>query len=157
MSTIQLNQPVSDFSLLSTDGKAFRLSDKKGRKVVVYFYPKDDTPGCTQEGKDFTEHLSEFTRLNTVVVGISRDNLASHQKFKCKYQYGFELLSDEEEKICKPFDVIIKKNMFAKIIFGIERSTFLIDEQGILRKEWRKVSVKGHVMEVLEAVKSLSS
>lgn len=153
MAPVQLNKPVSDFSLPSTNGKIFTLSACRGKKVVVYFYPKDNTPGCTQEGKDFTEHLDEFTRLNTIVVGISRDDMASHQKFKCQYNYGFELLSDENETVCQLFDVIIKKNMFAKLIFGIDRSTFLIDEKGILRKEWRKISVTGHVQAVLESVR----
>ena len=153
MTTVQLNQPVPDFSLPSTDGKIFTLSACKGKKVILYFYPKDDTPGCTQEGKDFTEHLAEFTRQNTIVVGVSRDTLASHEKFKCKYNYEFPLLSDEDSRVCKLFDVIIKKNMFAKLIFGIERSTFLIDEKGTLRREWRKVSVTGHVEEVLAAIR----
>jgi peroxiredoxin Q/BCP len=123
--------------------------------VVVYFYPKDSTPGCTTEGQDFRDKIHTFRRRNTVILGISRDSVKSHENFKAKQQFPFDLLSDADESACRLFDVIREKNMYGRKVMGIERSTFLIDDQGILRREWRKVAVKGHVDEVLEAIKAL--
>ena len=123
--------------------------------MVVYFYPKDSTSGCTTEGQDFRDSINTFRRRKTVILGISRDSIKSHENFKAKQEFPFELLSDADEKACKLFDVIKEKNMYGRTVMGIERSTFLIDDSGKLRKEWRKVKVKGHVDEVLEAIKDL--
>lgn len=153
---LAINHPVEDFSLPSTDNTAFSLSANAGKHVVIYFYPRDDTPGCTLEGQDFRDHLPEFTKENCIVAGISRDNLKSHQCFKEKMQFPFELLSDEDEKVCNLFGVMKMKNMYGKQVLGIERSTFVIDAQGILRKEWRGVKVPGHVQEVLDFVTTLN-
>lgn len=132
-----------------------RLSDFKGKNIVLYFYPKDSTPGCTLEGQDFRDNKSKFSARNTVILGVSRDSIKSHENFKSKQSFSFDLLSDPDEKLCKQFDVIKEKNMYGKKVIGIERSTFLIDEDGILVKEWRKVKVKEHVGEVLEEIKKL--
>lgn len=156
MSTVAVGKKVRDFSLPMTGDQTFKLSDCRGRKVVLYFYPRDNTPGCTTEGQDFRDNHSRFKRQKTLVFGISRDSLKSHENFKARHEFPFELLADAEEKACRQFDVIREKNMYGKKVMGIERSTFLIDEQGVLRQEWRKVRVKGHVDEVLEAVKGLS-
>ena len=129
-----------------------RLSDFQGKNVVIYFYPKDSTPGCTIESKAFRDHYADFQTKNTEVIGISRDNLKSHCKFIDNHQLNFPLISDEDESICKLFDVLKEKSMFGKKYFGIDRSTFLIDENGILQKEWRNVSVMGHVKAVLNAI-----
>ncbi len=155
MADVKLNKKVPDFSADSTGGE-FRLSDCKGKNVVIYFYPKDSTPGCTLEGQDFRDNIAKFRRNKTVVVGVSRDSLASHEKFKTKQEFPFELLSDRDETLCKLFDVIKEKNMYGKKVMGIERSTFLIDADGKLRREWRKVKVDGHVEDVLEAVRELN-
>ncbi|MEZ5543200.1 MAG: peroxiredoxin [Pseudomonadota bacterium] len=157
MSKIKLGKKVPDFRLPATGDQELALSDFRGKRVVVYFYPKDSTPGCTTEGQDFRDSIHTFRRRNTVILGISRDSLRSHENFKAKQQFPFELLADTEEDVCRLFDVIREKNMYGRKVLGIERSTFLIDEAGILRGEWRKVSVKGHVAEVLEAVKALPS
>ncbi len=141
---------VPDFEAESTSGKTFRLSDYRGKNIILYFYPKDNTPGCTQEGLDFKAHFEDFTARNTVIFGISRDSLKVHEGFKTKQAFPFDLLSDKEETLCQLFDVIKMKNMYGKQVRGIERSTFLIDEQGVLIQEWRKVKVKTHVAEVLE-------
>jgi peroxiredoxin Q/BCP len=146
---------VPDFELPSTGGKAFRLSALKGRAVVIYFYPKDDTPGCTTEGAAFRDLYPEFQRLGCDIFGVSRDSLASHEKFKAKMAFPFDLLSDADEAACNMFGVIKMKNMYGKQVRGIERSTFLIDAQGVVRKEWRGVKVPGHAEEVLAAVKGL--
>ena len=146
-----------NFKLPATGSKEISLDDFKGKNVVLYFYPKDSTPGCTTEGQDFRDAKARFTRQNTVIIGVSRDSLKSHENFKAKQKFNFDLLSDAEEKLCNQFDVIKMKNMYGKQVRGIERSTFLIDEKGVLRHEWRKVKVKGHVDEVLDAVKSLNS
>jgi thioredoxin-dependent peroxiredoxin len=145
---------VADFESPSTGG-TFRLSDYKGKKVVLYFYPKDNTPGCTTEGAAFRDLQEEFTRAGAAVVGVSRDSLKSHEGFKSKMGFGFELLSDADEKLCQQFGVIKMKNMYGKKVRGIERSTFLIDGDGKLVREWRGVKVPGHAEEVLEAVKAI--
>ena len=150
-----IGKKVKNFKLAATGDKDISLSDFKGKNVVLYFYPKDSTPGCTTEGQDFRDVKDKFTRQNTVVLGVSRDSLKSHENFKAKQKFNFDLLSDAEEELCNQFDVIKMKNMYGKQVRGIERSTFLIDDKGVLRQEWRKVKVKGHVDEVLEAVKSL--
>ena len=155
MSKVKIGNKVPDFKLPATGDQEIRLSDLKGNKVVLYFYPKDNTPGCTTEGQGFRDNIRKFKNQNAVILGVSRDSLNSHEKFKEKQCFPFELLSDSDEKICKMFDVIKEKNMYGKKVMGIERSTFLIDEEGVLRQEWRKVKVDGHVEEVLEAVKSI--
>ena len=156
MSKVQLNRKVPDFTAESTGGKVFRLSDCRGRNLVIYFYPKDSTPGCTREGQDFRDNYNKFRRNKAVVVGVSRDSLASHEKFKAKHEFPFELLSDPDEKLCRLFDVIRGKNMYGRKVMGIEPSTFLIDADGKLRREWRKVKVDGHAEEVLEAIRELN-
>lgn len=155
MSTVQLGKKVKQFELPATNNQTIKLSDLKGKRVVLYFYPKDSTPGCTREGQDFRAHYLKFRRRNTVVLGVSRDSLTSHERFKEKQGFPFDLLSDQDESLCHQFDVIKMKNMYGKKVRGIERSTFLIDEKGVLRKEWRKVKVDGHVLDILEAIKEL--
>lgn len=150
-----LNQPVNDFILPSTGGKEFSLAANAGKNLVIYFYPKDYTPGCTAEGQDFRNNWPAFIEKNCVVVGVSRDNIKSHERFKEKMEFPFELLSDIDEAVCKSFNVIKMKNMYGKQVLGIERSTFVIDTKGILRKEWRGVKVPGHVQEVLDFVSTL--
>jgi peroxiredoxin Q/BCP len=145
---------IDDFALPSTAG-TFRLSDHKGKKVVLYFYPKDNTPGCTTEGAAFRDLHDKFKRAGAVIAGVSRDSLKSHEGFKAKMGFPFELISDADEKLCQRFDVIKMKNMYGKKVRGIERSTFVIDADGRLAKEWRGVKVPGHAEEVLEAVKAL--
>ncbi|MDO8895339.1 peroxiredoxin [Nitrosomonas sp.] len=152
---VTLDHEVSDFVLPSTGDKEFSLAANVGKNVVIYFYPKDDTPGCTTEGQDFRDHWQAFAEKNCVIVGVSRDSITSHGDFKGKMQFPFDLLSDEDEEICKLFDVIKMKNVYGKQVLGIERSTFVIDAQGILRKEWRGVKVPGHVQEVLDFVSTL--
>ena len=152
MIEINVGTLIPDFEASSTSNKTFKLSNYKGQFVVLYFYPKDNTPGCTLEGQDFRDNIEGFNALNTVVVGISRDSLRSHNNFKCKQEFPFELLSDEDEILCQLFDVIKMKNMYGKQVRGIERSTFLIDPQGILICEWRKVKVKNHIDEILETI-----
>lgn len=155
MITVTLNKPVPAFELPATSDKTISLADLKGKNVVIFFYPKDSTPGCTREGQDFRDMHDQFEALNTVILGVSRDSLKSHENFKCKQEFPFELLSDKEEVLCKLFDVIKEKNMYGKKVMGIERSTFIIDTKGVLVKEWRKVKVPEHVAEVLEAAKQL--
>jgi len=150
-----LNHLVSDFVLPSTGDKEFSLAANVGKNLIIYFYPKDDTPGCTTEGQNFRDHWLAFAEKNCVIVGVSRDSIRSHENFKEKMQFPFELLSDMDEEVCKLFDVIKMKNMYGKQVLGIERSTFVIDSQGILRKEWRGVKVPGHVQEVLDFVATL--
>ena len=145
---------ASDFIAESTGGQ-FKLSDYKGHPVVVYFYPKDNTPGCTMESQQFRDLHSKFAKLGATVVGVSRDSIKSHLGFKTKYELPFELLSDADENLCSQFDVIKMKNMYGKQVRGIERSTFLFDKDGELVREWRKVKVDGHAEEVLDAVKAL--
>lgn len=149
-----LNRVVKDFKCAATGDQAIQLKALRGKKVVLYFYPKDSTPGCTTEGQDFRDLHAKFKRQNTVILGASRDSIASHDKFRDKQQFPFDLLSDPDEKLCKQFDVIKEKSLYGRKFMGIERSTFLIDEDGKLRQEWRKVRVKGHAAEVLESVKN---
>lgn len=156
MTAPAIGKAIKNFSLPATSGQTIKLSDFKGKKnVVLYFYPKDSTPGCTTEGQDFRAHYSDFEQADTVILGVSRDSIKSHENFKAKQDFPFELLSDQDEVLCQQFDVIKEKNMYGKKYMGIERSTFLIDKQGKLVQEWRKVKVKGHVEEVLAAAQAL--
>ncbi|SRR5579875_149109 len=155
MGKIAVGKAVPPFTLPSTSGKSWSLADAAGSKVVVYFYPRDMTSGCTLESQQFRDLHSSFRRAGVEVVGISRDSLASHRKFRDKERLPFELLADEDEKVCRLFDVIREKSLYGRKYMGVERSTFLIDERGVLRREWRKVKVPGHAEEVLEAAKSL--
>ena len=150
-----LGKKVPDFSVPATGESTFRLADNKGHPVVLYFYPKDNTPGCTVEGTDFRDLHKQFVALGAVVAGISRDTLKSHEGFKAKMGFPFPLLSDADEKLCTLFGVIKMKNMYGKQVRGIERSTFLIGPDGKLMHEWRKVRVEGLAAEVLAAVKGL--
>jgi len=152
MSSTITGLAVPDFSAPMTSGKTFKLSENLGNHVVLYFYPKDSTPGCTNESIQFNELLTSFTKKNCMVFGISRDSLKSHENFRSKYGFKFDLISDSDEAVCQMFDVIKMKNMYGKQVRGIERSTFLIDSAGILKKEWRKVSVSVHAQEVLESI-----
>lgn len=149
-----MNRVVADFKCAATGDKTVRLKDLRGKKVVIYFYPKDSTPGCTTEGQDFRDLYGKFKRANALVFGASRDSLASHEKFKANQSFPFDLLSDPDERLCAQFDVIKEKSLYGRKFMGIERSTFVIDEDGKLRAEWRKVKVKGHAQEVLDAVKN---
>ena len=155
MSKANINKKVPAFKLPATGEQTIRLSELKGNNIVLYFYPKDSTPGCTLEGQDFRDSYRKFRARNTIILGVSRDNIKSHEKFKAAQKFPFELIADEDETLCDIFDVVKMKNMYGKKVRGIERSTFLIDSSGILRKEWRKVKIDGHVEEVLEAVKNL--
>ena len=155
MSGPRLNRVVGDFTADATGDQKIRLRDLRGRNVVIYFYPKDSTLGCTTEGRDFSALHGKFKRANTVILGVSRDSIASHEKFKEKQGFPFELLSDPDEKLCRKFDVIQEKTLYGRKFMGVVRSTFLIDADGKLRQEWRNVKVKGHAEEVLEAVKAL--
>lgn len=155
MSKIEVGKVVPNFKLPATGGKTVELKSLRGKNVIVYFYPKDNTPGCTNEGCDFKANYQKFTRRNTIILGVSRDTIVSHEKFRAKYAFPFDLMSDADEKVCRQFDVIREKNMYGRKVMGIERSTFLIDAAGKLRREWRKAKVKGHVDEVLEAARSL--
>ena len=152
---VKIGEKVPEFSLPSTGNKTVELSELKGKNIIIYFYPKDATPGCTIEGQNFRDNIRKFSLLNTVVLGVSRDKISSHEKFKKNQKFPFDLLSDEDEKLCKIFNVIKEKNMYGRKFFGIERSTFLIDKKGILRNEWRKVKVKDHVKDVLQTLKKL--
>lgn len=150
-----MNRVVTDFRCASTSGEV-RLKDYRGKHVVLYFYPKDSTPGCTQEGQDFRDLNTSFRRQNAVILGASRDSLAAHEKFRAKFDFPFDLLSDPEEKLCRQFDVIREKSLYGHKYMGVERSTFLVDAAGKLRGEWRNVKVGGHAGEVLAAVKALN-
>ena len=150
-----LGKPVADFSLPSTGNTTFKLSGTRGSKVVLYFYPKDNTPGCTTQGSDFRDLHPQFKRAGTQVFGVSRDSLKSHESFKAKMKFPFELLSDPDEAVCGRFGVMKLKNMYGRKVRGIERSTFVIDQDGVLAREWRGVKVPGHVQEVLNFVKAL--
>lgn len=143
------------FNGASTNDNNFSNKDFIGKKLVIYFYPKDNTPGCTTQGQDFRDNFKTFKKLNTEILGVSRDSVKSHENFKLKQSFPFELLSDPDEKMCKSFDVMKIKSMYGKQYMGVDRSTFLIDEKGRVIKEWRSVKVKGHVEEVLSLVKEL--
>ena len=155
MSTPELNKPAPAFDLPATGERTISLASLKGSKVVLYFYPRDATPGCTTESQNFRDAIEAFTAAGAVVLGVSQDSIKSHEKFKAKQEMPFELLSDEEGGMCRDYDVIKLKKMYGKEFEGIERSTFLIDAKGVLRQEWRKVKVPGHVDEVLAAVQAL--
>ena len=155
MSKVQVGKKVRDFKALLDNEETFKLSENKGKNLVFYFYPKDNTPGCTKEGEDFRDNYSVIKKLNTEVIGVSKDSVASHQKFIKKFNFPFNLISDENEKVCNLFNVIKEKNMYGRKYMGIERSTFLIDTNGNLIKEWRKVRVKGHVDDVIESIKEI--
>ncbi len=156
MAKAKIGKKVTDIKLPATGEQDIKISDFKGSNVVLYFYPKDSTPGCTTEGQDFRDAKARFTRQKTVILGVSRDSIKSHENFKAKQKFNFDLISDADEKLCSQFDVIKEKNMYGKKVMGIERSTFLIDKNGVLQQEWRKVKVAGHVDDVLEAVKALN-
>ncbi len=155
MSKTEIGKPAPDFDTASTGGEPQTLGGLKGRKLVLYFYPKDSTPGCTLEGQNFRDLHEQFEAANAIILGVSRESIRSHNNFRAKQNFPFHLLSDPEETLCNAYGVIVEKSMYGRKYMGIDRSTFLIDEQGVLRKEWRKVKVKGHVEEVLEAVRAL--
>jgi peroxiredoxin Q/BCP len=152
---VELDKPVADFQVQATSDQAVSLSALKGQHVVIYFYPKDSTPGCTTEGQGFRDQYADFKAANTVVFGVSRDSLKSHENFKAKQEFPFELISDKDESLCQLFDVIKLKKLYGKEYLGVDRSTFLIDKDGVLRKEWRGVKVPGHVAAVLEQAQAL--
>ena len=154
---VAIDQPVGDFQIPATSKQTVSLAALKGKQVVIYFYPKDSTPGCTTEGQGFRDHYAEFQAANTEVFGVSRDSLKSHENFKAKQGFPFELLSDKDEALCQLFDVIKLKKLYGKEYLGVDRSTFLIDKDGVLRHEWRGVKVPGHVEAVLEQAKALNN
>ena len=156
MKKMEIGRKIINFKAESTNKDEFVLKDQLEGYIVLFFYPKDNTPGCTQEGLDFSSNLTKFKKLNTRVFGISRDSINSHNNFKNKYKYKFDLISDSDEYLCNLFDVIKEKNMYGKKYLGIERSTFIINPKSILIKEWRKVKVKDHSDEVLEYIKNLN-
>jgi peroxiredoxin Q/BCP len=155
--TPTLGQPIGDLALTLTGNRQARLADYHGRHLVLYFYPKASTPGCTQEGQDFRDAFADFTALDTAILGASRDGLKAQENFKAKQGFPFDLVADTDEALCRLFDVIKVKKMYGRESLGVERSTFLIDAQGVLRREWRGVKVPGHVPEVLEAVRALAA
>jgi thioredoxin-dependent peroxiredoxin len=150
-----LDKKIPAFSLPATGGKTFKSSDAAGKKLVIYFYPRDNTPGCTREGEAFRDLHADFRKAGAVIVGVSPDSLASHEKFKTKMSFPFELLADEDHAVCDLFEVFKEKSMYGRKYMGVERSTFLVDPEGVLKREWRKVKVPGHAEEVLTAVKAL--
>lgn len=154
--SIKVDTPLPDFTAHATSDTTFTLSELAGKKVVIYFYPKDHTPGCTTEGQNFRDMHEDFLAADTLVFGVSRDSLRTHENFRAKQDFPFELISDADETLCRQFDVIRQKQLYGKQYEGIERSTFLIDREGVLRREWRKVKVAGHVAEVLEAARELA-
>ena len=155
MSKVTIGKKVPNFTISATGDKEITLSELTGTNIVIYFYPKDSTPGCTTEGQNFRDNIKEFEAHNTLIFGVSRDSIKSHENFKRKQEFPFDLLSDADEALCNLFDVIKLKKMYGREYMGIERSTFLLDTKGSLIKEWRKIKLKGHVDEVLEAVKAL--
>ena len=155
MSAPELNKPITDSKVQATSDRSFKLSDLKGKKFVLYFYPRDSTPGCTTEGRGFSAAYDQFQKSNCEIFGVSRDSMQKHENFKAKQGFPFELISDPDEVLCKLFDVIHEKKLYGKVHMGIVRSTFIIDEKGVLKQEYRKVKVKGHADEVLEFVKGL--
>lgn len=152
---VSVGKRVANFTLPATGDKSLSLDDFRGRHLVLYFYPKDHTPGCTQEGQDFRDAYAEFQAAGADILGVSRDSVRTHENFCAKQSFPFDLLSDSEESLCKQFDVIREKSLYGRKYMGIDRSTFLIDKEGVLRQQWRKVRVPGHVDEVLEAVRGL--
>jgi peroxiredoxin Q/BCP len=153
---VVIDKPVADFEAQATSGQTFSLTGLKGKQVVIYFYPKDSTPGCTTEGQGFRDQHAAFEAANTVVFGVSRDSVKSHENFKAKQAFPFELISDKDEAVCQLFDVIKLKKLYGKEYLGVDRSTFLIDKDGVLRQEWRGVKVPGHVDAVLAAAQALN-
>ena len=154
--TVEVGKKVPAFKLPATGEQTISLASLKGQNIVLYFYPKHNTPCCTTEGQNFRDSIAKFKRQNCIILGVSRDTVRTHENFKSKQKFPFELLSDTEEELCNLFDVIKLKNMYGKKLLGIERSTFLINDKGVLKQEWRKVKVNGHVDEVLIAVKTLN-
>lgn len=154
--TVQIDAPVTDFQAPATSDQQVQLSALKGKQVVIYFYPKDSTPGCTTEGQGFRDQFAEFQAANTLIFGVSRDGLKSHENFKAKQGFPFELISDKDEAVCQLFDVIKLKKLYGKEYMGVDRSTFLIDKDGVLRQQWRGVKVPGHVDAVLAAAQALN-
>ncbi len=155
MKKIALNKALPKSSFISTSNEITSFADFKGQALVIYFYPRDNTPGCTQEGQDFASLYKNFTKLKAQIIGISRDSISSHEKFISKYDFPFPLIADEDETLCNAFEVMKEKNMYGKKVMGIERSTFLIDKEGIVRHSWRKVKVENHAKEVLAALMEL--
>jgi peroxiredoxin Q/BCP len=153
--SLKIGEPIPDIELALTGGRTARLSDFRGRHLVLYFYPKASTPGCTQEGQDFRDAHDSFAAASATILGASRDGIKAQENFKAKHAFPFDLVSDTDEALCRMFDVIKLKKMYGRESLGVERSTFLIDADGVLRREWRKVKVKGHVDEVLAAVREL--
>ena len=156
MSQASIGKKVPAFKIPATGEQEISLNSLKSKNIVIYFYPKDSTPGCTREGQDFRDNYLKFRRQNCIILGVSRDSIKSHEKFKDKQEFQFDLLSDTDETLCNIFDVIKMKNMYGKKVRGIERSTFLLNDKGVLKQEWRKIKVDGHVDEVLEAVRQLN-
>lgn len=157
MTPLKIGDALPGIQVSATTEQPINLADYQGRNIIIYFYPKDSTPGCTQEGQDFRDRFAEFNALNCVIFGVSRDSINSHNNFKCKQNFPFELISDPDESLCQLFDVIKMKNMYGKQVRGIERSTFLINAKGILSHEWRKVKVKGHIDEILQTLTTLAA
>ena len=155
MSKVKIGNKVPTFTSILDDGSNLKSTDLKGKYVVIYFYPKDSTPGCTKEGEDFRDLHNFFEERDSLIFGVSRDSVASHEKFKKKYNFPFNLISDEDETLCNIFDVIKEKNMYGRKYMGIERSTFLIDKKGVMVHEWRKVKVKNHAQEVLDTLQNI--
>ena len=153
--SVKLDKKIPAFSLPATGGKTFKPSDAAGKKHVIYFYPRDNTPGCTTEGEAFRDLHADFRKAGAVIVGVSPDSMKSHEKFRDKMSFPFDLLADEDHAVCDLFGVYKEKSMYGRKYMGVERSTFLIDEKGVLKREWRKVKVPGHAQEVLAAVKDL--
>jgi peroxiredoxin Q/BCP len=152
--TVSIGETIQDLELTATGNRSVKFSDYRGRRLVLYFYPKASTPGCTQEGQDFRDAAESFAAANTAILGVSRDSLKAQENFKIKQGFTFDLVSDQDEALCRAFDVIKPRKMFGKETVGVERSTFLIDAAGVLRQEWRQVKVKGHVTEVLDAARN---
>jgi len=155
MTAPAIDKPIPDLEVQATSERNFKLSDLQGQNLVLYFYPKDHTSGCATEGRDFRDHYAEFQKLNCEILGVSRDSLRTHENFRSKQEFPFDLISDGDESLCNLFDVIHEKTMYGKKHMGVVRSTFVIDDKGVLRTEFRKVKVAGHVEEVLEAVRAL--
>ena len=155
MSKVKIGNKVPTFTSILDDGSNLKSTDLSGKYVVIYFYPKDSTPGCTKEGEDFRDLHKFFEERDSLIFGVSRDSVASHEKFKKKYNFPFNLISDEDETLCNIFDVIKEKNMYGRKYMGIERSTFLIDKKGVMVHEWRKVKVKNHAQEVLDTLQTI--